>query len=283
MSTFAVRVDLNADVGESFGAYSLGQDPALMRVITSANVACGFHAGDPGIMRATVALARESGVAVGAHPGFPDLQGFGRRELPLSPREVEDITLYQIGALAAIAAAEGVRVQHVKVHGALYNRAARDRPLADAVARATASVDRNLLFFVPPNSELSAAGERAGLRIVREAFADRAYQPNGALVSRREVGAVLHDPDIVVRRAARMVTERTVDAIDGTSIPIEVDTICVHGDTPDAALLAARVRRALEREGVTVVAVGDAMTAIAGGRTQSDRGDRPPFGVRTRS
>jgi UPF0271 protein len=282
MSTFAIRVDLNADVGESFGAYSLGQDPALMRVITSANVACGFHAGDPAIMRATVALAKQFGVAVGAHPGFPDLQGFGRRELSLSVREVEDIALYQIGALAALAAAEGIRLQHVKAHGALYHRAARDRECADALARATVAVDRELIFFAPPNSELSAASERAGLRTVREAFADRAYQPNGALVPRGDVGAVLHHPDVVVGRALRMVKERTVEAIDGTIIPIDADTICVHGDTPDAALLAARIRRALEHEGVMVLPVGETITAITG-ETPADRDDRPRFGVRTRS
>ena len=171
-----MRLDLNADVGESFGAYKLGQDGLLMPAITSASVACGFHAGDPGVMRETVALARQHGVAVGAHPAFPDLVGFGRREMRATPREVEDFVVYQIGALAAVAAAEGVRLQHVKAHGALYNMAVRDAALADAIARATAAVDRSLILFGLPGSELIAAGQRAGLRTAREGFADRAYQ-----------------------------------------------------------------------------------------------------------
>src|SRR5262245_29214911 len=175
-----MRIDLNADVGESFGAYKLGHDEALIPLITSANVACGFHAGDPSVMRATVALARECRVAVGAHPGFPDLVGFGRREINASPREVEDAVAYQIGALAGIAAAEGARLQHVKAHGALYNMAVADASLADAIARATASVDRSLILLGLPGSQLIAAGGRAGLRTAAEGFADRAAPPAGA-------------------------------------------------------------------------------------------------------
>ncbi len=258
MSTFTVRVDLNADVGESFGAYSLGHDPALMSVITSANIACGFHAGDPGIMRATVALAHRHGVVVGAHPGFADLQGFGRRELTMSAREVENLVLYQIGALAAMAAAEGARLHHVKAHGALYNMAARDRDLADAIARATAAADRNLILVGLAGSELLSAGARLGLQTASEAFADRAYQSDGSLVPRSQPGAVIHAADTVAARAVRMVTTRTVDAIDGTPIPLQVDTLCVHGDTPDAAELARRVREALTSAGVTVAAIGAA-------------------------
>jgi UPF0271 protein len=165
-----MRVDLNADVGESFGAWSLGQDPAVMKSITSANVACGFHAGDPGVMRATVALASEHGVAVGAHPGFPDLAGFGRRELQVAPRDVEDFVVYQIGALAGIAAAQGVRLRHVKPHGALFNMAVRDAALADAIARAVTMIDRSMILFGLPGSELVAAGRRAGLRTACEVF-----------------------------------------------------------------------------------------------------------------
>ncbi|MBI3048474.1 MAG: LamB/YcsF family protein [Acidobacteria bacterium] len=252
-----MRVDLNADVGEGrLGA--LGQDPALMPSITSANVACGFHAGDPGVMRATVALAREHGVAVGAHPGFPDLEGFGRRELQVSPRDVEDFVVYQVGALAAIAAAQGIRLQHVKPHGALFNMAVRDRALADAVARAAAVLDRELILFGLPGSELVTAGERAGLRTAREGFADRAYGPDGTLVPRAEPGAVIHDPEVVVRRALRMVREGTVEAVDGSRVPLVIDTLCVHGDTPGAAELAARIRRALVDAGVKVKAVGAA-------------------------
>lgn len=253
-----MRIDLNADVGEGAAGGALGQDPALMRQITSANVACGFHAGDPGIMRATVELAREHGVAVGAHPGFPDLAGFGRRELEVAPRDVEDFVAYQVGALAAIAAAQGVRLQHVKPHGALFNMAVRDAALADAIARATALIDRSMMLFGLPGSEIIAAGRRAGLRTACEAFADRAYQADGTLVPRQQSGAVIREPDVVVQRAGRMVREGMVEAIDGTCVALTVDTICVHGDTPGAAELAARIRAALEQAGVEVKAVGAA-------------------------
>ena len=249
-----MRVDLNADVGESFGAWSLGQDPALMSSITSANVACGFHAGDPGVMRATVALATEHGVAVGAHPGFPDLAGFGRRELQVSPRDVEDFVVYQVGALAGIAAAQGVRLQHVKPHGALFNMAVRDAALADAIARAVALIDKSMILFGLPGSELVAAGARAGLRTACEVFADRAYRSDGTLVPRSEEGAVIHDAAAVEQRVIAMVRDQAVQAIDGTRVPLTVDTICVHGDTPGAAELAARVRAALETAGVNVKA-----------------------------
>lgn len=251
-----MRVDLNSDVGESFGAYTIGQDPILLPHVTSANVACGFHAGDPGVMRATVAMARQHGVAVGAHPGFPDLVGFGRRDLHATPREVEDFVTYQIGALMAIAAAQGVRLQHVKPHGALFNMAVRDAALADAIARATAVVDRSLILFGLPGSELVRAGQRAGLPTASEAFADRAYEPDGTLVSRRTPGAVIHEPDAVVARVVRMATERTVVAVDESVVSLEIDTICVHGDTRGAADLAARIRQALEASGVQVKPVG---------------------------
>jgi UPF0271 protein len=251
-----LRVDLNADVGESFGAWTLGQDPALMKSITSANVACGFHAGDPGVMRATVALAAEHGVAVGAHPGFPDLAGFGRRELQVAPRDVEDFVVYQIGALAGIAAAQGVRLQHVKPHGALFNMAVRDPALADAIARAITLIDTSIILFGLPGSELVAAGGRAGLRTACEVFADRAYQPDGTLVSRSHPNAVIHDAAAVEARVIDMVRTQAVDAIDGTRVPLRVDTICVHGDTPGAAELASRVRTALEKEGIAVRAIG---------------------------
>lgn len=246
-----MRIDLNADVGEGTTG-----DRDLMRFITSANVACGFHAGDPGIMRATIELARAHGVAVGAHPGFPDLEGFGRRELQVAPRDVEDFVVYQVGALAAIAAAQGVRLQHVKPHGALFNMAARDAALAEAVARATATIDKSMMLFGLPGSELNAAGRRAGLRTACEAFADRAYQPDGALVSRRQPGAVIHDPEAVVQRALRMVRDQAVEAIDGSTVPLIVDTICVHGDTPGAAELAARIRAAFEDARIEVKAIG---------------------------
>ena len=253
-----MRIDLNADVGESFGAYKLGRDEDLIPLITSANIACGFHAGDPGVMRATVALAREHGVAVGAHPGFPDLVGFGRREINASPREVEDSVAYQIGALAGIAAAEGMRLQHVKAHGALYNMAVRNKPLADAIVRATAAVDRTLILLGLPGSELLDAAQRAGLRIAAEGFADRAYQREGALVPRTQPGAVVDDVETVVVRAVMMARERAVIAIDGSRVSIAIETICVHGDTPGAAALALRIRQALSATGIDVRSIGAA-------------------------
>ena len=252
-----MRVDLNSDVGESFGIYTIGQDSVLLPHITSANVACGFHAGDPGVMRATVAIAKQHNVAVGAHPGFPDLAGFGRRDMSATPREVEDFVVYQVGALAAVAAAQGVRLQHVKAHGALFNMAVANSSLADAIARATAAVDRALILFGLPGSELIRAGERAGLRTAAEVFADRAYEPDGTLVSRRKPGAVIPDPDTVVTRVVRMAADRTVVAVDGSVVPLELDTICVHGDTPGAADLAARIRAALQASGVKVKPVGE--------------------------
>lgn len=251
-----MEIDLNADVGESFGIYTIGEDSALIPLLTSVNVACGFHAGDPGVMRSTVALARAHGVAVGAHPGFPDLAGFGRREMSATPREIEDLVAYQIGALAGIAAAEGVRLQHVKAHGALYNMAARDRTVADAVARATALVDRTLILLGLPDSQLTAAGRAAGLRTASEGFADRAYQPNGALVPRSRPGAVIDDVDTVVTRAVAMARDHVVVAIDGARVTLDVETICVHGDTPGAAGLAARIRAALQRAGLAVRPLG---------------------------
>jgi UPF0271 protein len=251
-----MRIDLNSDLGESFGPWPMGRDTELMPLITSANVACGFHAGDPGTMRATVALARKHGVAIGAHPGFPDLVGFGRRDLKASPQEIEDFVLYQAGALAGVAAAQGARLQHVKAHGALYNMACRDGAMADALARAVAALDRSLLLFGLPGSELLRAGRAAGLRVAAEGFADRAYEADGSLASRSKPGSVIHDAAIVAARAVRMACEREVVAVDGSVIRVEVDTICLHGDTPGAVELARAVRAALEAAGVTVRAPG---------------------------
>ena len=246
------RIDLNADLGESFGPWPMGTDEALMASISSANVACGFHAGDPSVMRRTVALAKSNGVAVGAHPGFPDLVGFGRRELSASPDEVTDMVLYQVAALAGVAASQGVRLQHVKAHGALYNMAVRSRALADAIANGTAAFDRSLILFGLSSSELLSAGERAGLRVAAEVFADRAYESDGSLVPRTRPGSVIHDPNEVVSRAIRMVRDRAVVAIDGSLVQLRADTICVHGDTPGAADLARQVRRGLEAAGIAV-------------------------------
>jgi len=250
-------IDLNADVGESFGAHQIGCDQGLMKAITSANIAAGFHGGDPSVLRDTVRLAKEHGVAVGAHPGFADLAGFGRREMRLTAREAEDLVLYQIAAVAGVAAAEGVRLRHVKPHGALYNMAARDSVLASAIARAAAAVDPSLILYGLPNSELLKAARTAGLRTAAEGFADRAYEPDGALMSRRKPGALLLDPEIVVARALRLVREHAVAASDGTPLTLHIDTLCVHGDTPGADELAARLRRGLEAAGITVQAIGD--------------------------
>src|SRR5262245_223523 len=187
-----MRIDINSDVGESFGAYAIGHDPGLMKSITSANVAAGFHAGDPSVLRATIRRAKAHGVAVGAHPSFPDLAGFGRREMVMSPREAEDLVLYQIAAVAGVAHVEGVQLQHVKPHGALYNMASRDVALAGAVARAVAAFSHTLILLGPPDSELLKAGSALGLRVVGEAFADRAYESDGSLVSRKKLGGVIH-------------------------------------------------------------------------------------------
>jgi 5-oxoprolinase (ATP-hydrolysing) subunit A len=251
-----MRIDLNADVGESFGAYTLGSDAALMASITSANIAAGFHAGDPSVLRATIRLAKTHGVAIGAHPGFPDLAGFGRRELHVTPREAEDFILYQIAAVAGVAAAEGGRLAHVKAHGALFNMAARDRPLADALARAVAAFDRSLRLFASPDSEMVNAARALGLPVAIEVFADRAYESDGRLVSRQKPGAVIHDVDAVVARAVGLIAGHTVVAVDGSPLRVDADTICIHGDTPGADRLAGAVRSGLEAAGIAVKAIG---------------------------
>jgi UPF0271 protein len=236
----------------------MGHDAEVMESISSANIACGFHGGDPQVMRRTVRLARQHGVAVGAHPGLPDLVGFGRREIKVSPGELEDMVLYQIGALAALAAAEGVSLQHVKAHGALYNMTSHEPELASAIARAVAAFDKTLILLGLPDSQLIRAGEKAGLPTAAEAFADRAYEPDGSLASRRKPGSVIHDPETVVARAVRMVRDGGVVAIDGSWLPLKVDTICTHGDTPGAHELVRRLRVALESQGVIVAPPGAA-------------------------
>lgn len=246
-------VDLNCDLGESFGRYTLGCDGDVMASVSSVNVACGLHAGDPAVMRRTVRMASACGVAIGAHPGLPDLVGFGRREMKVSPEEVEDMVLYQLGALAAFAGAEGARLRHVKAHGALYNMAARDRALADAIARAVETFDPGLLLFGLAGSALLEAGERAGLSTAAEGFADRAYEPDGSLTPRSRPGAVIHDPAVVVTRAVRMVAEGRVTATDGSDVRLHVDTLCTHGDTPGAAALTKGLRAGLEQQGIAVV------------------------------
>jgi len=251
-----VQIDLNADVGESFGAYSYGDDEGVLPCVSSANIACGFHAGDPAVMRRTLQLAERHGIAAGAHPGFPDLPGFGRRDMHISTAELESIVAYQIGALAAVAATEGARLSHVKPHGALYNMSARDAAMADAIARAVSAVDATLVLFGLSGSQLIAAGERAGLRVASEVFADRGYWPDGSLAPRGTPGAIITEVAEVVRRAVGMATGQGVTCVDGTMIRVKAETICIHGDTPGAAALARAVRAALTAAGIDVVSPG---------------------------
>jgi 5-oxoprolinase (ATP-hydrolysing) subunit A len=245
-----MQIDLNCDMGESFGRYTLGDDAAMLDVVTSANIACGFHAGDPGVMQRTVALAVERRVAIGAHPGYPDLPGFGRRAMALTPGELEASLIYQLGALAGFAAVSGVPLVHVKPHGALYNTAARDDVTALALVRAITAFDPDLIVVTLPGSVLAAAATTMGLRVALEGFADRAYRENGTLVPRDRPGAMIEDPEIAVGRAVRMVTEGLVITITGKAIPLRIDTLCVHGDTPEAPQIARDLRHALQQAGV---------------------------------
>ena len=251
-----MKIDINCDMGESFGPWPMGADAQVLPHITSANIACGAHAGDPSVMRRTVRMASAAGVRVGAHPGFVDLQGFGRREMKVDPAELEDSLIAQIGALAAIAQAEDATLQHVKAHGALYNMAVRERPLADAIARAIAACGPSLVMFGLPNSEMIEAGREAGLSVAAEGFADRSYEEDGSLTPRSRPGAVIHDPEAVVLRAVRMVRDGIVLTAAGREIPLRVDTICVHGDTPGAPELARRIHVALTAAGVSVAPIG---------------------------
>ena len=259
-------IDLNCDLGESFGVYRIGEDEAVLGRITSANVACGFHAGDPRVMLRTVRLAKAAGVAVGAHPGFPDLVGFGRRDLLATPDEVYTDTLYQIGALGAICRAQGVALQHVKPHGQLNNLAYRDRAMAEALAAAVRDAAEDLVL-VAYGGELALAAQSLGVPLAREAFADRAYRPDGSLVPRSEPGAVLHDPAAAARRAAGMVADGGLRAADGSWLELRPDTICVHGDTPGAAALAGALREALAAAGIAVRGLREVLAARAD-RTQ---------------
>jgi UPF0271 protein len=248
-------MDLNADLGESFGRWTLGDDERLVAHITSANVACGFHAGDFRVMEATVAMCRRAGVAVGAQPGYPDLLGFGRRPLPFEPDEVESLVRYQIGALEAFCRADGVEMQHVKPHGALYNQAAGDPALAAAIARATARFSRDLALFGLASSEpMASAAADARIRFVPEAFADRRYLGDGTLQPRSEPGSLLTDPAAAAAQAVSIATGGGVEAADGVRVTIRAESICCHGDTPGAVEIAANVRRALEAAGVALSA-----------------------------
>lgn len=251
----ARRLDLNCDMGESYGPWSVGNDAALLDHVTSANIACGFHAGDPATMHKTVQLAIEKGVAVGAHPSLPDLQGFGRRNMSITPDEAYDLIVYQVGALAGFARALGGRLSHVKPHGALYNMAVNDRPLAAAIAAAVRDIDPALVLFGLACSELVRAGEAAGLGVAHEIFADRTYQADGSLTPRSKPGAIIRDVDASIEHVRRMVEEGRVKSTDGTEVAVRADTLCIHGDEPTALEFVQKIRKALTERGIRLVPV----------------------------
>jgi UPF0271 protein len=246
------RIDLNCDLAESFGRYTLGVDEQILDYVTSVNIACGFHAGDPSQMRKTVALATAKGVAIGAHPGLPDLVGFGRRNMDITPDEAYDMVVYQIGALYGFCLAHGAALRHVKPHGALYNMAAQNSLLAKAIAKAVFDVNPNLILFGLAKSELVKAGNEVGLRTASEVFADRTYQQDGTLTSRRQPNALISDHQQAVRQVIRMVKEGIVTSEQGVDIQIHADTVCLHGDGPDAITFAKTIRSALADEGIRV-------------------------------
>jgi UPF0271 protein len=254
-----IKIDLNSDVGESFGAYRIGLDEEVIPLISSANIGCGFHGGDPSVMRQTVALAQEHGVALGAHPGFPDLIGFGRRKIDATLEEIRDYVIYQIGALQAFATMQNMKLQHVKAHGALYNMAEQDVRIWEAIAQVIAGIDRQLILVAiagPMREEVKEIGKRYGIRVAFEFFADRAYNRDGSLVSRREPGAVIHNPQQAAERVLKMVTEKRIVAKDGADIDVVADTICVHGDNPAAVRLTKQIKESLMASDVEVVPMG---------------------------
>ena len=247
------RIDINCDLGESYGAFTVGNDAKIMPYITSANVACGFHAGDPITIAYTINLAKRHNVAVGAHPGFPDLMGFGRREMQLTPEEAKDYTIYQVSAVQGFVKAAGIGLQHVKPHGALYNMAVKDEKLSRAIVEAVHALKDDLIVFAPPKSVLARAATKAGLRVAHEFFADRAYNPDGSLVSRKQADALIEEPRKVVERAIKTVKEGTVLTVNGEVLTIgEVHTICVHGDTPTAPRLAETLKKGLTKADIKV-------------------------------
>ncbi len=250
-----MKIDLNSDLGESFGRYKLGLDEEVMKYITSANIACGWHAGDPLVMRNTVRLAKDMNVEVGDHPGYPDLMGFGRRYMGLTREEARNYILYQIGALYAFVKAEGLTLQHVKPHGALYNALVRDEELTRGVLEGIADFDKNIIFVGLSMSKPLEIAEEMELKIAHEVFADRAYNPDGTLVSRRKPGAVIHNKEEIAERVISMVKDGGVKAINGEWVELKADTICVHGDNPKAVEITAYIRKRLEEEGIKIVAM----------------------------
>lgn len=251
------RVDLNSDLGESYGDYKLGMDEEVLKYITSANVACGWHAGDAMVMDKTLALAKKFDTAIGVHPGFPDLMGFGRREMKISYDETKNYIKYQLGALWAFARAHGLSLQHLKPHGAFYNMAAKDAGMAKAIAEAVYEVDKDIILVGLANSQLIKMGEEVGLRVANEVFADRAYNSDGSLVSRNIEGSVIHDKDLAIKRVLRMVKEGLVTSATGEDIRIKADTICIHGDNPKALVFVQEIKKALEDEGIGLEPMGN--------------------------
>lgn len=245
-------IDLNSDLGESFGAYTIGNDKDVLQYVSSANIACGFHAGDPTVMQRTVALALSKGVALGAHPGLPDLVGFGRRKMAVSPADAYAMVVYQVGALQAFATAQGATLQHVKPHGALYNMAAKDTALAAAIAKAVHDVNPALILYGLAGSYLITEGEKAGLQTASEVFADRTYQPDGSLTPRTQPDAMVTDEDVAIARVLRMITEGVVQAQNGQDIPVKADTVCIHGDGAKALAFAEKIKQALLAHDVAV-------------------------------
>lgn len=249
------RIDLNCDLGESFGAYKIGMDDQVIPFISSANIACGFHASDPMVMQKTVKMAKESGIGIGAHPGFPDLMGFGRRNMKVSPAEAKAYVQYQLGALYAFCKASGVSLAHVKAHGALYNMAGKDYALSRAICEGILEFDENLIFLALSGSEMVKAANDTGLRVANEVFADRAYEEDGSLVARTKPGSMITDENEAIRRVIRMVKEGKVTAITGKDIPIRADSVCVHGDNAKALEFVQKIRAALSAEGVQIVSL----------------------------
>ena len=251
------RVDLNSDLGESFGRYSLGNDDKIIPLITSANVACGYHASDPVVMDKTIKMAKEAGIRVGAHPGFPDLMGFGRRNMDVSPAEAKAYTTYQLGALDAFCRANGMKMQHVKPHGAMYNMAAKDYALATAICEAVKEYDDSLIIMALSGGQLVKAAKDMGLRVALEVFADRAYEEDGSLVNRRKEGAMITDEDEAIARVIRMVKEQKVRTITGKDIDIKADSVCVHGDGAKALAFVERIRKTMKEEGIEICSIDE--------------------------
>ncbi|MCS7125153.1 MAG: LamB/YcsF family protein [Candidatus Bathyarchaeota archaeon] len=253
----AFQVDVNCDLGESYGSFKVGNDAEIMPCVTSVNIACGFHAGDPLTIAHTIALAKKHRVAVGAHPGYPDLMGFGRREMQITYEEAKSYIIYQVGALQGFAKVFGITLQHVKPHGAMYNKALKNEELAEAIAEAILELNSNLIVFAPPKSVMAKRATKAGLRVAYEFFADRAYNPDGSLVPRKMAGSVIEKPGEVVERTLKAITEGVVEAVNGEIVELgTIHTICVHSDTPTAPKIAQALRSGLIKAGIEVKSVG---------------------------